>query len=99
MVVSSPFSIFLMRLDVYLKLSRLVPRRSLAQEFCDSQMVEVNGGEAKSSKEIKIGDLITIRRRDRITKISVTAIPETKQVSKNISDLLYEVISEEITHR
>ena len=45
-----------MRLDLFLKVSRLVPRRSLAQEFCDAGVVSVNGASAKSSKEVKAGD-------------------------------------------
>jgi ribosomal 50S subunit-recycling heat shock protein len=83
-----------MRLDVFLKTSRLMPRRSLAQEFCDAGLVNVNGARAKSSKEIKPGDEIEIRRRDRVTKILVSIIPESKQVPKNAAASLYDLIEE-----
>lgn len=83
-----------MRLDLFLKTSRLIPRRSLAQEFCDKGLVMVNEAPAKSSKEIKVGDVIEIRRRDRVTKIHVDQVPATKQISKNSAGELYRLIEE-----
>jgi ribosome-associated heat shock protein Hsp15 len=83
------------RLDLFLKTSRLVPRRSLAQEFCDAGLIEVNGSSAKSSKEVKLGDEVTIKRRNRITKIAVVAIPASKQVAKSAASELYRMISDE----
>lgn len=83
-----------MRLDLFLKASRLIARRSLAQEFCDRGLVYANEGAAKSSKEIKAGDVIEIRRRDRIVKILVVQIPTTKQLSKNSAGELYRLIEE-----
>ncbi len=90
----SAFIIF-MRLDVFLKTSRLILRRSLAQEFCDAGLVTVNGAAAKSSKEIKAGDEIAIKRRGRLTKLRVLEIPAAKQVSKGSAADLYEVLSDE----
>ena len=90
-----PFHFYFMRLDVYLKLSRLVPRRSLAQEFCDKGLVEVNESRAKSSKEIKTGDEIIVRRRNRVTRVRIISVPETKQTSKAAAVELYEVISDD----
>lgn len=84
-----------MRLDLYLKASRLVPRRSVAQEFCDRGLVEVNESAAKSSKEVKVGDEVAIRRRNRLTKIEITEIPASKQVAKSAATELYRVISDE----
>lgn len=84
-----------MRLDMFLKTSRLIPRRSLAQEFCDAGLIEVNGAQAKSSKEIKPGDEITIKRQKRITRVAVTAVPEKKQVSKADAGDLYNIIADE----
>jgi len=84
-----------MRLDIFLKSSRLVPRRSLAQEFCDLGIVEVNGAVAKSSKEVKAGDRITINRRNRKTTVRVTSVPDKKQVSKQEAPDLFELISDE----
>jgi ribosomal 50S subunit-recycling heat shock protein len=85
----------IMRLDVFLKLSRLIPRRSLAQEFCDAGLIEVNGAAAKSSKEIKVGDTIRIRRRTRETSVLVEAVPDKKQLSKDLAVSLYKIVSEE----
>lgn len=85
-----------MRLDLFLKTSRLIPRRTLAQEFCDAGKIRVNGAKAKSSKEIKTGDEIEIRRRDRVTRLKVLEIPSQKQVSKQLAANLFEVLSEEI---
>lgn len=85
-----------MRLDLFLKASRLIVRRSLAQEFCDAGMVKVNGKTAKSSKEIHQSDEIEINRLHRQTKIKVLEIPEKKQVSKSEASALYQVISENI---
>lgn len=84
-----------MRLDMFLKTSRLVPRRSVAQEFCDRGLVEVNGAAAKSSKEVKAGDEVTIRRRNRLTRIEIVEIPNTKQVAKASATELYRVVSDE----
>lgn len=85
-----------MRLDLFLKTSRLIPRRSLAQEFCDAGLIKVHGAVAKSSKEIKAGDEIEIKRRDRLTKIKVLEIPAGKQISKQSAAGLFEILSEEI---
>ena len=84
-----------MRLDLFLKTSRLVPRRSLAQELCDAGRISVNGAAAKSSKEIRAGDAIEIRRRERTTNIVVNSVPSSKQVSKQSAGELYRVVSEE----
>lgn len=84
-----------MRLDLFLKVSRLIVRRSLAQEFCDSGLVLVNGLATKSSKEIKVGDEIEIRRRNRITKIRVLSVPSKKQISRSETDELYVLLSDE----
>jgi ribosomal 50S subunit-recycling heat shock protein len=84
-----------MRLDLFLKASRLVLRRSLAQDLCDAGFVKVNNLPAKSSKEIKPDDLIELRRRHRILTLKVVRVPDHKQVSRNDAASLYEVISEE----
>ena len=85
-----------MRLDLFLKTSRLIPRRSLAQEFCDAGLIKINGATAKSSKEIKIGDELEIKRRDRLTRLKVIEIPAKKQVSKQSAESLFEILGEEI---
>ncbi len=71
-----------------------MPRRSLAQEFCDAGRISVNGAKAKSSKEIKPGDEIEIRRGDRSTMVLIAEIPATRQVSKNAASDLYQLLEE-----
>ncbi|MGH9821181.1 MAG: S4 domain-containing protein, partial [Pyrinomonadaceae bacterium] len=60
-----------MRLDLYLVASRLIKRRSLAQEFCDKGLVKINGVIAKSSKDVRPGDTIEVWRRSEILTIRV----------------------------
>ncbi|HKA22830.1 MAG TPA: RNA-binding S4 domain-containing protein [Blastocatellia bacterium] len=83
-----------MRLDIFLKLSRLVPRRTLAQEMCEAGAVKVNGLRAKSAREVRVGDLISIRQRGRITTVRVVDVP-LRTPSKREAPSLYETISTE----
>jgi ribosomal 50S subunit-recycling heat shock protein len=85
-----------MRLDLFLKTSRLVPRRSVAQEFCDANLISVNEVSAKSSKEVKAGDVIEIKRPTRSTRVRVRQVPTSKQVSKDAAAELYEIIEESV---
>ena len=82
-----------MRLDVFLISSRLIKRRSLAQEFCEKGLVRVNGTEAKSAKEIKAGDVLEIDRGNETTKVRLVKIPDSKQVSRDDAGTLFEVLS------
>lgn len=84
-----------MRLDQYLKLSRLIPRRTLAQEFCDKGLISVNGATAKAAKDVKPGDEIEIKRRNTVTIVKVTATPEKKQLSKADAHEIFEIVSTE----
>jgi ribosomal 50S subunit-recycling heat shock protein len=79
-----------MRLDIFLKISRLVPRRTLAQQLCQAGAVSVNGAQVKSAREIRVGDEIAIRQRGRITKVRVAAVP-SKPPSKAQAASLYEI--------
>jgi len=85
-----------MRLDLYLKTSRLIARRSLAQKFCDAGFIKVNNLPGKSSREVKPDDELEIKKHSRLTKVRVLQIPDKKQVSRQDSVNLYEIISEEI---
>ena len=85
-----------MRLDLFLKVSRLIPRRSLAQEFCEAGLISVNGAAAKSSKEINTGDEIAINRRSRSTTVRVLIVPDKKQVAKTEAGSLVEIIADEL---
>jgi ribosomal 50S subunit-recycling heat shock protein len=84
-----------MRLDLYLKTSRLIVRRSLAQQFCDAGLIKINNLTAKSSRDVKVGDEIEIRKSNRLTKFKVLEVPDKKQVSKTDAANLYEILSEE----
>ena len=84
-----------MRLDLFLKLSRLVPKRTLAKEFTMAGLVDVNGRQAKSSYEVKPGDEILIKRRSSRTLVRVTDVPLKKQVSKKSARKLYELLAQE----
>ena len=66
-----------MRLDKYLKVSRLIKRRTVANEACDAGRVMINDKVAKASQEVKKGDVIEIRFGDKVVKVEVTDIIET----------------------
>jgi ribosomal 50S subunit-recycling heat shock protein len=83
------------RLDLFLKASRLCSRRTVAQNICEAGRVSVNGNTAKSSHAVKAGDEITITRRDRITTVRVLSLPTTRQTSKKEATALYELLNEE----
>lgn len=70
-----------MRLDKYLKVSRLIKRRTVANEACDSARIMVNGRQAKASYEVKLGDVIEIRFGQRALKVEVITINEYAQKS------------------
>lgn len=65
-----------MRLDKYLKVSRLIKRRTVANEACDGERVSVNGRIAKASYEVKVGDVIEIRFGARTLKVEVLAVAD-----------------------
>ena len=66
-----------MRLDKFLKVSRLIKRRTVANEACDSGRVSINGKTAKASVDVKVGDVIEIHFGDKTVKVMVTDIIET----------------------
>lgn len=65
-----------MRLDKYLKVSRLMKRRTVANEACDAGRVAVNGKPARASYEVKIGDLLEISMGQKVMRVRVAAIHE-----------------------
>ena len=66
-----------MRLDKYLKVSRIIKRRTVANEACDAQRVMVNGKPARASYEVRIGDIIEVNLGQKSVKLRVTALKET----------------------
>ena len=86
-----------MRLDLFLKASRICPRRTLAQKLCDAGHVSVNGVPAKPAHSIKPGDEITLRRRDKVSRLKVLSVPEQRQTSKHDARDLYELLEEAVS--
>ena len=84
-----------MRLDLFLKASRLCSRRTVAQKICEAGRVSVNGSSAKSSHIVKPDDELVVRSREKLTRIRVLSLPTTRQTSRNDARTLYEVLSEE----
>ncbi|MCR5685214.1 MAG: RNA-binding S4 domain-containing protein [Lachnospiraceae bacterium] len=68
-----------MRLDKYLKVSRLIKRRTVANEACDAGRVSINDKVAKASSEVKVGDIIEIQFGSKNVKVEVTKIAETQK--------------------
>ncbi|MCD8007342.1 MAG: RNA-binding S4 domain-containing protein [Clostridiales bacterium] len=76
-----------MRLDKYLKVSRLIKRRTVANEACDAGRVSVNGRPVKASYDVKPGDLLEIQFGQRTVKVEVLAVAEA--VRKDDASALY----------
>jgi ribosomal 50S subunit-recycling heat shock protein len=79
-----------MRLDKYLKVSRVIKRRTVANEACDAGRVAVNGKPAKASVEIKPGDQVEIRFGNSTTRFEVLMVKET--VRKEETSLMYKML-------
>ena len=79
-----------MRIDKYLKVSRLIKRRTIANEACEQGRISVNGKVVKPSYDIKIGDELSIRFGDREVNVRVTAISE--HVKKEDAGSMFEAI-------
>ena len=80
-----------MRLDKYLKVSRLIKRRTVANEACDAGKVSVNGKPARASYDVKVGDEIAIVMGAREVRVRVASVQET--AAKNDAALLYELLT------
>ena len=79
-----------MRLDKYLKVSRVIKRRTLANEVADAGLVLVNGKPAKASYTVKIGDIIEVTFGNRPVKIRV--LSDVEQKGKDVAREMFEVI-------
>ncbi len=79
-----------MRLDKFLKVSRLIKRRTVANEACDAGRVLVNGKAARASYDVKVGDVLTIQFGTRELTAQVVTVQET--VAKNDAALLYKLL-------
>jgi len=65
-----------MRLDKFLKVARIVKRRTLARELCDDEAVEVNGNPAKAGRAVRAGDRISVHTRRQVLHLTILTIPE-----------------------
>lgn len=81
-----------MRLDKYLKVSRLIKRRTVANEACDAGKVLVNDKVARASYDVKVDDIIMLNLGVRQLKVQVVSVQET--VAKNDAPMLYRILGE-----
>ncbi len=81
-----------MRLDKYLKVSRLIKRRTLAKEATEADRILLNGLLTKPSKEVKVGDVLTITYGKKIIEVKITSLIDSTK--KADASLMYELISE-----
>lgn len=79
-----------MRLDKYLKVSRLIKRRTVANEVCDAKHVTVNGKIARASYDVKVGDVIEISMGQNVTRARVLNVAET--VRKEDAAAMYKIL-------
>ena len=79
-----------MRLDKYLKVSRLIKRRTVANEACDNTRVTVNGKPAKASYDVKVGDVLELRFGERTVKVEVLVVADN--VGKNDASAMYQEV-------
>ena len=82
-----------MRLDKFLKVSRIIKRRTVANEACSGGRVTLNGKVAKPGAEVKPGDIMTIRFGDHLGKYEIIAVPAT--VRKEAAADLYRILEED----
>ncbi len=82
-----------MRLDKYLKVSRIIKRRTVAKEACDGGRVTVGGKIAKAGTEVKAGDVLEIRFGSRLGRYRITDVREV--VRKEDAAAMYEILSED----
>ena len=78
------------RLDKFLKVSRLIKRRTVANDACDAGRVTVNGKTARASYAVKVGDIVQISFGSEPVKLQITDVKET--VKKDSAELLYKII-------
>lgn len=81
-----------MRLDKYLKVSRIIKRRTVAKEVCENDRVLINGKSAKPSTDVKEGDIIEIQYASKVLKAKIINVME--HVTKENAKLMYEIIEE-----
>lgn len=81
-----------MRIDKFLKISRVIKRRTVAQEACDGGRIEINGKTAKPSKEVRVGDVVTVTFGNRAMSFEVLSVDERQ--TKQSADTMYRICDE-----
>ncbi len=81
-----------MRIDKFLKISRVIKRRTVAQEACDGGRIEINGKTAKPSKEVRVGDVVTVTFGNRAMTFEVLSVDERQ--TKQSADTMYRICDE-----
>lgn len=79
-----------MRLDKYLKVARIIKRRTVANDACDTEHVEVNGRRAKASYDVKVGDIVAVTFGEKTLKLRVLEVRDS--VAKADASSMYEII-------
>ena len=79
-----------MRLDKFLKVSRIIKRRTVANEVCDARRVMINGRDAKASSKVDVEDIIKLTIGERTTKVRVLSIDE--KAGKDFAREMYELL-------
>lgn len=82
-----------MRLDKYLKVSRLIKRRTVAKDVCVGEKVSLNGKVAKPSAEVKVGDILRIEMRNHLLEVQVLATPPNAKTEE--AHTLFQVLKDE----
>ncbi|EOH84347.1 S4 RNA-binding protein [Enterococcus asini ATCC 700915] len=81
-----------MRLDKFLKISRIIKRRQVAKEVADKGRIQINGKVAKSSSSVKVGDVLTIQFGNKVLEVKIQELHESTK--KDDAAKMYEIISE-----
>lgn len=77
-----------MRIDKFLKLARVIKRRTVANEAADNGRISVNGKTVKASYEVKIGDIVEIKFGDKISKFEILQIPTSQKIVGEVIKIL-----------
>lgn len=85
-----------MRLDKFLKVSRILKRRTVAQEACSNGLVDVNGKPAKAGTRLAVGDKVTVHFASAQLTFVVKQLLETTK--KDLAATMYEIVEPEVTH-
>lgn len=81
-----------MRLDKYLKVSRVIKRRTIANEACDTGRVSINDRVAKAGTQVKVGDIVKVTFGDKTFSFMILSVAET--VKKQDTGLMYEILTD-----